>query len=126
MKLSISTLARTVDQLYEVRKRRLEAQKEVDKLQKIETELNNTLIEHLPASDASGVAGHIARAQIVATIIPTVENWDEFYKYVAKNKNFGLLQRRLSVKAVEELWEDGKVVPGVGRFHAKKVSLTKV
>lgn len=119
-------LARAVDKLYEIKHQRLAAQKEVDKLQKIETELSDMLIKYLPVSDTSGIAGHVARAQIVPSTVPQVEDWEAFYGYVRKKKNFGLLQRRVSIKAIEELWEDKQVVPGVVRFNIKKVSLTKV
>ena len=125
-KVTMKMLAKTVDQLYEVKQQRLRDQKAVDKLQTLETELTNFLIDNLPVSDASGVAGLTARAQILPCSTPQVKDWDEFYRYLAKKKTFGLLQKRLSAAAIEELWEDGKVVPGVGTFNYKKVSLTKI
>jgi hypothetical protein len=55
-----------------------------------------------------------------------VENWEEFYKYIARTKKFELLQKRLGEGAAQELIDDGKKVPGLGTFTVVKVSLTAV
>lgn len=120
------TDAEKADLLYDTRNRRLVLQKEVDELQEQETELKNYFIENLPKSKSSGIAGHTARVQLQAKTIPTVEDWAKFYKYVKKNDAFELLQRRLSDKAVEERWEAGEQVPGVGKFNVIKVNCTKL
>jgi hypothetical protein len=115
--------AAVADLLYKTREARYKVQKEVEKLKAVETACTEFFINSLPA-DTSGVAGKVARVQVDTKPVPQVKDWDAFYKYVARNKAFELLQRRLSDGAVKERWENGKVVPGVERFNAKTVSCT--
>lgn len=118
--------AARADVLYACEKMRLDLQKRVEKLKKLESELDQYFIDTLPVSQASGIAGQVARVQIKPNPKPIVEDWDKFYAYVKKNNAFDLLQRRVSESAVEERWADKKQVPGVGIFHTKKVSVTKI
>lgn len=120
------SLAQCADLLYEIRAERLLQQKVVDELQAKETLLKNHLIDNLPKSEASGVAGKVARVSIGVDEVPRVEDWDKLYAYVKKNNAFELLQKRVANVAVEERWEHGKEVPGVGRFKVVKVSLNKL
>jgi hypothetical protein len=114
------------DLRYQIREWRLQLQRQVEELQKIETALNNHFIETLPLSQASGVAGHVARIQIQTKIVPQAADWALIWEHVRKTRSYDLLQRRLNNAAVEERWQDGKVIPGVETFHAKTVSCTKL
>lgn len=114
------------DRLYELRQKRLEEQKKVDAIEAEEKALKEHIIQNLPKSEASGVAGKLARVTVVTKEIPQVEDWDAFYKYVKKTGNFDLMQRRLTDAAVKERWEAGKEIPGVKHFQAVSVSINKV
>jgi hypothetical protein len=120
------TLAACADLFYQTKQARLAQQKIVDELKARESLLENHLIDNLPKSEATGVAGKVARASVITKIIPTVNDWDELYKHIKKTGNFELLQRRLSETAVKERWEEKKVVPGVGTFNKITISVTKV
>jgi hypothetical protein len=120
------TLALCADELYKTREARLAAQKAVDALQEKESAIKEHLINNLPKSDASGVAGKLARVTIVTKVIAQVKDWDVFYKYVKKTGAFDLMQRRLTDTAVKERWDNGKEVPGVEPFNAVTVSINKV
>lgn len=119
-------LGTCADKLYELRQKRLDAQKVVDALAAEESALKTHIINTLPKSDASGVAGKLARVTVVSKDIPQVKDWKKFYAYVKRHSAFELMQRRLSNKAIEERLEDGKKIPGVEIFHATTVSLNKV
>lgn len=114
-----------VDLLYRARERRLEMQRETERVEKLEKQLQEHFINTLSA-DSTGLAGRVARVQIEPKVIPTVEDWDRFYAYVGRTRSWELLQKRLGEGAIKERWEDGKEVPGVGRFRAKKVSCTLI
>ena len=114
------------DKLFEIKNQRLEAQKVVDKLKSEEAALKDHIINTLPKSEASGVAGKLARVTVVKKIIPQVGDWDAFYKYVKKTGHFDLMQRRLSNGAIKERWDNGKEVPGVDHFNAVTVSINKL
>lgn len=120
------TLAQCADLLYETKAARLAQQKVVDELQAKESLLREHLIANLPKSEASGVAGKVARVTIGTDTIPRVDDWDLLWKHVKKTGQFELLQKRVSNVAVEERWEHGKEVPGVGHFKVVKVSLNKL
>lgn len=101
-------------------------QKQIDELDEERKEIEKHVIDTLPKSDASGISGRIAKVVIVKDVVPQAEDWDAFYKYVLKTKDFSLMQRRLSTAAIGEQWEAGKKIPGVKAFQVIKVSVTKV
>lgn len=118
--------AQKADARFTTRERRLALQKVVDELQAQETALNEWFIENLSKSEATGVAGKLARVQLGSKMIPQVEDWEVFYAHVKKTGEFELLQRRLSETAIKERLEAGKPVPGTKFFHAVTVSCTKI
>lgn len=120
------TLGACADALYNTRQDRLVEQKDVAEKEAYEKAIKAHLIAVLPKSDAKGVSGKVARVTITSKTIPIVEDWDKLYAYIRKTKRFDLLQRRLNEAAIDELWEDGKEVPGVGQFVAVGVSVNKV
>ena len=120
------TAGACADLLYKTREARLKLQKDVERMESEEQQLKDYFINNLSKDNATGVAGKFARVQIKPKVKPVVEDWDKFCAYVRKNNAFEMLQRRLSEGAIEERWEDKKVVPGVGRFNAKTVSVTKI
>lgn len=119
-------LGACADRLFTVREERLKIQKSVELLQAEETAIKEHLINTLPKSDASGVAGKLARVTVVTRQVPQVKDWDLFYKHVKKSGDFDLLQRRLTDSAIKERWEAGKEIPGVEHFNAVSVSINKV
>ncbi len=114
------------DRLYQLRQKRLEMQKEVDKVAAEESALKEHIINTLPKSEASGVAGKLARVTVVTKQIPQVKDWGAFYEYVKKTGQFDLMQRRITDAAIKERWEAGEEVPGVERFNAVSISINKV
>lgn len=120
------SLAQCADLLYLTRQDRLAIQKVVEELEKRESMLKEEIIAKLPVSQATGIAGAVARATIVPKTIPRATDWAEIFKYVKKTDAFDLVQRRLSDAAVNERWDHGIEIPGVERFNTKTVSLNKV
>ena len=119
-------LGACADKLFELRNKRLTEQKKVDEIASEETALKNYIIENLPKSEASGVAGKLARVTVVTKQVPQVKDWDAFYKYVKKTGSFDLMQKRLTDAAIKERWEAGKEVPGIEHFNVVSVSINKV
>lgn len=122
------SLAVCADLLYTTREERLTLQKEVDVLVAKESALREHLINNLPKSDASGIAGKLARASVELKTTIKVADWDKLYAYVIKNAkkgSFALLQRRVSDGAVREIWEQGKEVPGCEPYKVPVISITK-
>ncbi len=119
-------LGACADLVYKLRNKRLEMEKAVELVKTEETALKNYIIEVLPKSQASGVAGKFARVTVSNKDIPQVKDWVAFYKYIKKTGSFDLMQRRLSGGAVKERLESGVKLPGVEMFHIPTVSINKV
>jgi hypothetical protein len=120
------TIGECADKLYELKAKRLAGQKLVDEVEAEEKALKAHIINTLPKSEASGVAGKIARVTIVTRDEPQISNADDFHKYITKTKRWDLMQNRLSPAGIKEMWEAGKEIPGVSRFNVVTLSLNKV
>lgn len=119
------SLGQCADFYHEVKELRLAMAQEVKAIQARETEIQEYIIENLPVGDR-GAIGHVYKALVTSEPKPTPEDWDKIYAYVKKRDRFDLLGKSLNAKAVTEMWDNDKKVPGVGVFHAKKVSITKI
>lgn len=119
-------LGACADLLYTMDAERRAAQKLVDAMEDRCKQLRNHIIDTLPKSQAGGIAGKIARVTIVPKTVPKVDDWEKFYGYILKTKDFSLLQRRAGAEAIGERWEAGKTVPGVSKFKAITLSVVKV
>lgn len=133
------SLAAGADLLWQLQQKRSDAQKVADAIEAQEKAVKNWLIDNLPKSDASGVAGKLCRVTAVRKEVPRVEDWSKVYAGIvsdyqrhAKKKDgqqdgaFSLLQRRLGEGAVKEMWEAGLAIDGVGKFTAVTLSVNKV
>ena len=83
-------------------------------------------IQKLAVGESSGQQGMKSRVQVTESVIPVVKDWVAFYAHIKKKGEFELLNRAVNRAAVQERWDALKNVPGVDRFHAKKVSVTKL
>lgn len=120
-------LGACADKLYEVRQKRLALQKEVEALAKEESALKQHIIDTLPKSEASGVAGKLARVSVVVKEEPQVVDQEVFRKYLNRSKRWDLAYKlRPSAPAIREMWEDGKQVPGIDKFNVVTVSMNKI
>ena len=119
------TLGACADLVYDLRQQRLAAQKVVEEIEAREKAVKEHLIQQLPKSEAGGVTGKHARVTIVKKQVAQVKDWDLFYRYVLKTKDFSLLQRRVGEAAVQERWDAGKPVPGVEPFVVVTLSIGK-
>lgn len=112
-----------IDRLWATReeKRRIEAElKEVDESIKAQEE---TLMLSLDSEGLEKATGKKASVSVSSSVSADVQDWDEFWKYILKNKFTHLLQRRVSDPAYRELLEAGKKVPGVQPFPKRRLNL---
>lgn len=133
------TLALAADELYQTRLARLAKEAEAKELQEKESFLKEHLIANLPKSDASGVAGRVARVTIGTKKTPRAADWSKVYASIVADYNahvkkrtgqqdgaFSLLNKALGAAAIQERWDAGKTVPGVEAFNAPTVSINKI
>ena len=124
-------LAQAADKMYAAQQRRYVLNREVEALKKEEEVHRQYLIDNLPKSQSTGIAGKLARATVESKTVPQLKDFDKLMAYVASNykKKPGvaaLLQRRVSDGTVNEMWEAGQEVPGVEPFDIPVVRLNKV
>ena len=120
------TMGACADKLYILKQERLKQQKVVDALKEEEEALKEHIIQTLPKSESTGVAGKLARVTVVPKVVPQVKDYDKLYAHILKTKSFDLLQRRLNDTAIKARWDENKQVPGVEPFTTSTVSLNKV
>lgn len=123
------SLAAAADLYYTTREARLALERQAEANKEFEAALKDHLINNIPKSDATGIAGKVCRVSVQTKAVPQVSDWDKFYEYVAKNRSkgaFALMNRAVNAKAVKEIWDAGKQVPGVGKFDAVVLSVNKI
>ena len=84
-------------------------------------ELEAKIVSTLKQQGIDRVGNDGCTVSIKEEIVPTVQNWDEVYKYLIQTKQFELIQKRMSATAFRELLQMGMNVPGV-----KATELTRV
>lgn len=120
------TLGACADMLYELKAKRATAQKIVDAYEADEKALKEHIINTLPKSETTGVAGKVARVSVVTKDVAQVKDWDAFWKAFNKAKDIDLLPRSISKAAVDARLEAGKKVAGVELVKVVSVSLNKL
>lgn len=117
------------DRYYELMQRRLALNREAALIEEEEKFLKAWIIDNLPMSNATGIAGSLCRVSVVPKKRPEVKDWDAFYEYIVKNRKkgaFALLNRAVNTKSVAEYWEAGVTVPGVEQQPYKSLSYSKI
>lgn len=120
------TIAECADLLFKTKAERLKQQKVVDSLEADEVALREHIIQNLPKSNATGIAGKLARVTVSNKEVVQIEDWPAFYKYIKKHDAFDLMQRRCAPQAIEARLEAKVKIPGVKLFTVPVVSINKV
>lgn len=123
------SLAACADLYYNLRAERLAQQNQAKGIQEREGVVREHLINSLPKSDSTGIAGKVARVSVYTTPALRLEDWDKFLAFVIKTEQWHLLGRTFSEAAVAELLEQNKKlkkVPGIGKFNIVKLSFNKL
>jgi hypothetical protein len=118
-------LGPAVDLLYDLRKARQTYQATVDAIKAKETEIKDALLKLYGKAKIQGASGKLARAEVNPKDIPRAEDWPRLYAHIKKTGDFDLLQKRLSDGAIKERWDAKRPVPGVGKFTALVINVTK-
>ena len=125
------SLAVCADQLYSTREQRLALQKTVDELQAQETQLREHIIQNLPKSEATGVAGKLVRVAVVDKVVYQVKDWDGVRDYIVKHQKkdpgvWSLMNKALNAKAIGEIWDTGVRIVGVEPMKVPVLSMNKL
>lgn len=113
----------TVDKLVGLRNKKRDLEASVKSLEGQIEDLQSQLLEEMEAAGVDKFSGKLGTVSISTNVVANVEDWDLLYPYIAKNKAWHLLQRRVSDPAYRELLDAGKKVPGVQPFSKKRLNL---
>lgn len=119
----MSTVGAKIDALHALReaKRQLETLVAA-KAAEIEA-IEGELIDQMDLQGITKSTGKAATVSISVAVKPTVENWDDFYAYIHKNRYYHLLERRPSVTGCRELFDTKGKIPGVVPFTQRKLNI---
>lgn len=125
-----SKLGECIDVAYTLRAKRLEYQREVEaklaEFKAAEQAIEDHIINKFSKSEIEGAKGKLASASITRAVYPKVTDWDKVWAYIAKTKQFDLMERRMAKVAYRERYEAGVQIPGTEPFEKMDLSLTKV
>lgn len=121
--LKALTIGQATDEMWALREKKRELEASVKEVETKMKELEGVVFDLMDAQDTRRAEGKSASVSINESTVGNVEDWDAVWTYIAKNKYFHLVQRRLSDPALRELWELGKVVPGVQPFKKRTLSV---
>jgi hypothetical protein len=120
------TLGGTSDALYKLKLEKAALNKQLDALDEKRKALEEHAYKQLNQAKLLGGKGRVGQITKTEKDIPVIQDWAAFTRYVARTKQFDLIQRRLGEGAIKARWEDKKTVPGVGVFTRIGLSVTKV
>lgn len=120
------TIGETIDLMFQLRESRRELEAQIKTLNEQYDALEGHLQANFDKSGLDGAKGKHALASIKRTTVADVQDWEAYFKYIAKTKSWDLVQRRASITALRLRWDDRKVIPGVEPKIVETISLTKV
>lgn len=123
------TLGELIDSMWALREKRLTAEAAVDTIKAEISAIEAQIDERMEAEGMTKATGTKATVSFSYTTIADVqgdEGWTKLYAYIAKNKYWHLLHRRVTDAAYKELLEAGKKVPGVEPFTKKRINLRTI
>ncbi len=120
------TIGGMADKLYELSAKKRVAAAVVAEIEDEEKALKALIIDTLPKSKASGIAGKVALVKVGTKEKNVIKNWPDLWNWAKKKNAFDLFQHRLNEAAVDARIEAGEKIDGVEKFTVVTVSCTKV
>lgn len=117
------TTGSTIDSIWAKREQKRAADQVVKVIEAEIEALEEVLMARMDKEETTKAQGGKASVSITQAVVANVEDWDAFYAYVAKNKFFHMLQKRVSDPSVREVWDSGKKIPGVQPFTKRKLNV---
>lgn len=120
------TLSQIADDILAIRGKEEVHKNELKDLEEKRRTLEKELIAAAEKQGQSKGGGSKSTWTVSPDTVPQVTDWDAFYEFIAEKQWFHLLQRRPAVKACQELWTQGTVIPGTEKYTTMKVNVRGV
>lgn len=108
-------------ELHSTRSAIREVQAQEKDLKMKQRELESQIAIKLQQEGIDKVSNDVCTLSLKAEVVPTVEDWDQFFEYLKETGQFELMQKRMSATAYRELIAMGVDIPGV-----KSTELTRI
>lgn len=109
----MTSIGAKIDALFALREKKRVHEESLKELEKNMSTLQAELITQLQVEGITSSRGKKASISISENVVPQVEDWEAFYKYIGRKKYFHLLERRPSTSGCRELFEKNGRIPGV-------------
>ena len=119
-------LGSMIDNLWQLREDKRKSEAATKLIEKDIEAAETELLERLDKEGMDKATGKLGTISVGEALVGTIEDWDAFTAFLAKTKNFQLVQRRISDVAYRELLGMGKPVPGIKPFTKRKLNLRSV
>lgn len=119
-------LGSMIDNLWQLREDKRKSEAATKLIEKDIEAAETELLERLDKEGMDKATGKLGTISVGEALVGTIEDWDAFTAFLAKTKNFQLVQRRISYVAYRELLGMGKPVPGIKPFTKRKLNLRSV
>jgi hypothetical protein len=83
------------------------------------------MLENMEYAGTATYKGDKGTISLTETVVPTVQNWDQFNKFILKNGAFDLYQRRISSTAWRDRLEAGEKIPGVLEYTRQNLRVNQ-
>ena len=112
-----------IDQLWAAREEKRKVEAILKETEEAIKGIEEQVMERLGAEGLEKATGSKATVSVTSSVVADVQDWEALWPFIAKNKFWHLVQRRVSDPAYRELIEMGKKVPGVQPFTKRKLNL---
>ena len=119
-------IGQSIDRLYALREQKRDFNVTLKEIDTEYAEIEHDLLKQLGEQGVSTSKSKLASATVSESIVPAVEDWDQFYKYILETDSLFMLEKRPSVTAYRDLLQAGEVIPGVSPFNKITLSLRKL
>lgn len=117
------SIGEQIDVLYDLREQKRELNKQIAQIDLQYESIEHDILRELGAMGIETAKSTKASATVSKKIVPNVQDWDAFYKYILSTEQPFLLERRPSVTAFRDLHNAGEEIPGVTAFEQTSLSL---
>ena len=117
------TLGATIDAMWALREEKRAADAVTKGIELKIKDLESTMFELMDAQETTKSQGKKASVSISEVVVGNVEDWETFWPYIAKNKYWHLVQKRVSDPGLRELWALNKKTPGVQPFTKRTLNI---
>jgi len=115
------TVGSLIDQFYQLREQLRSLEKETKETKALMATISNELLISFDDQGITLCRGRLASASLGETIVPIVDDWDDFSSYIYTNRALHLLERRPMTSAWRELYEGGELVSGTTPFKKRSI-----